>query len=213
MGQEGLAFPSNIFYFGVSYLPPFPSWPDAVLSYIFSPLDLLAGTWIHRGTEEGGWVRGKREGSRSDKDNKDESQNHLDLHCDLILWRNTTDWCIATSLCFPQLWQQLNRKYEKPYCWHKMSRNQPLFFSFSCIFQWAQNTQTITDKNKMVCKLPGFVILILQCSINESTKEKVSSKVQLIRNACCMPQMQLVWVGLQKHFVKTHTASCTESHK
>lgn len=176
MGQEGLAFPSNIFYFGVSYLPPFPSWPDAVLSYIFSPLDLLAGTWIHRGTEEGGWVRGKREGSRSDKDNKDESQNHLDLHCDLILWRNTTHWCIATSLCFPQLWQQLNRKYEKPYCWHKMSRNQPFFF-LSAVFSSGHRThKRLQTRTKRSVNSLGLLFLFFSAALMRAPRKRSAVK-------------------------------------
>lgn len=49
LGQQGLAFPSCIFQSGLSCLHPFPSWSNTVLSYIFSPLDLLAGSWIRSG--------------------------------------------------------------------------------------------------------------------------------------------------------------------
>lgn len=117
----------------MSHLHPFPPWPDAVLSDVFSPLDLLAGTWIHRGTEGGGGVRGEGGARKNKKDNTDKSQNHLLLYNGLILYRNSVlIWSVTPAVA------TVEQEVWNPYYWHKMSRAQP-FFQLH-ISQWAQNT-------------------------------------------------------------------------
>lgn len=54
LSQQRLAFAFPLAQVGVTGPHPFPAWALWVLAHIFSALDCLAGTCMHRGTEEGG---------------------------------------------------------------------------------------------------------------------------------------------------------------